>query len=212
MLHRHLSNIKCPICKLSDNWDLEGSSNDYHVSDGVISCKNNHKWCVKQEVLRMDNENSNEDIIYFEREMTGYPKQVNELERSEFLDFIEQYFRNLNFTKETVVIFGDPILFFRFLSELKIDFITVTNDERILRQLHETTVQKRLHNNHSFIRADTLEVSSANLLYLFQNIKDINLNPGDVLIQFNSNQNEPQGTILWMGKKYFLEEITYTNL
>ncbi len=211
MLHRHLSTIKCPICKSNDRWDLTGSSNEHHITDGVISCNNNHKWCVKQEILRLDKENSDEAIIYSERELTGYPKEVSELERSEFLDFIEQYFKNIKFAKETVVVIGNSILFYRFLSNLETNFVTVMNDEKLLRQLHEITVQKRLHNNHSFIRANTIDASSANLLYLFQNTNDINLNPGDVLIQFNSNQNEPQGTILWMGQKYFLEEIINSN-
>ena len=190
MLHKHLLNIKCPVCKSREKWNSEGSSNEYHLTDGIISCNNNHKWIIKQELLRLDNENSDEEIIYHEREMTGYPKEVNESERIEFLEFLAVYFKKLVFSRDTVVVYGEPILFYRFFNKIEITIITVNKNEKLLRQLHETIVRKRLHNTHSFIRTDIVNVSSANQFYIFKNKNGTNLDSGDILVQFTSNQNE----------------------
>lgn len=209
MLIDHLNLLPCPVCNQSYTWTIDGITHENRIVEGIVKCGNGHSWKVTQEILRLDKENSSEEIIYSDREKTGYPSQVTEQERSAFLDFIGNYFKSLKFNKEHVVISGESILFYRYLEDKSKQYITTYEDEGVLRQLHETAVRKRTHENHSFIRSKTGVITeSSNQLIVFPKMRIKEEIENSLIIQFIPISEDTIGKIIWTGEKYKLEELT----
>ncbi|MHA2033110.1 MAG: hypothetical protein ACW99A_22655 [Candidatus Kariarchaeaceae archaeon] len=209
MLIEHLNLIPCPICKETYTWNIDGITHDDRIIEGTVTCGNDHKWNVTQEILRLDKENSSESIVYSDREQTGFPKFVLEHERSDFLDFIEEYFISITFDKNELIISGDAILYYRYSKHETLKPMIVHENEGILRQLHEMAVQKRMHNNHSFIRSkDNVTNEETNQFVIFPKRRYTKPAKNALVLQFILKSEIPQGSIVWVGEKYQLEEIS----
>lgn len=209
MLIEHLNLISCPVCQLSKTWTVDGAIHENRVINGTVKCQNDHKWNVSQEILRFNKEDSSEAIIYSDVEKTGYPTQVTELERSNFLDFIGPYFKALEFNTQYILVSGEPILFFRYLEDRSKNYISTYNDEGILRQLHEMAVRRRIYEKHSFIRSkNRITAESTNQLITFPKMKFKKLPENSMVLQFIPISEETKGKIIWTGEKYKLEELT----
>ncbi|MCE7737571.1 MAG: hypothetical protein GPJ54_21960 [Candidatus Heimdallarchaeota archaeon] len=209
MLIDHLNLLPCPVCKQSYTWTVDGVTHENRVVDGIVKCGNGHSWKVTQEILRLDKENSSEDIIYSDREKTGYPKEVSEQERLTFLEFLDGYFGSLQFGSDCVIVSGESILFYRYLKDSSNQYITTYEDEGVLRQLHETAVRKRTHETHSFVRSEAVVTSeSANQLIVFPKMRIKSKLENSLIIQFIPLSAESNGKIIWTGEKYKLEELS----
>ncbi len=88
-------------------------------------------------------------------------------------------------------------------------YITTYFDEKVLRQLHETAVRKRLHYNHSFVRSK-IEVpnTSTNHIIVFPKMRIKIIPENSIIIQFIPLSDETEGKIIWEGEKYKLEELS----
>ena len=209
MLIDHLNLLLCPECKQSYSWTVDGVTHENRVIEGNVTCGNGHSWKVTQEILRLDKQDSSEEIIYPDREKTGYPNQVSESERSTFLGFIDSYFGSIKLDSEHVIVSGEPILFYRYLKDKSKQYITTYDDEGILRQLHESAVRNRIHEDHSFVRSKTgIKTESADQLIVFPKMRIKSGPVNSLIIQFIPISEESNGKVIWTGEKYKLEELS----
>ena len=64
MIFENLNLVKCPLCKNSIKWDYNGEFTEGSVkrlTNGEIVCDENHTWTICEEILRIDNQKSNEN-------------------------------------------------------------------------------------------------------------------------------------------------------
>ncbi|MFV2014597.1 MAG: hypothetical protein ACC656_04175 [Candidatus Heimdallarchaeota archaeon] len=209
MLIEHLNLLPCPVCNEFYTWSVDGITHENQVLEGKVTCGNGQSWKVVQEILRFDKEESSEDIIYSDREKTGYPKQVREQERLPFLDFIDSYFKSIKFDHKYVLVSGEPVLLYRYLEDKSKHYITIYDDEGVLRQLHETAVGNRMHENHSFIRSQMgIQTDITNKLIIFPKRRVNSIPAKSLILQFIPISEETKGKIIWTGEEYKLEELT----
>jgi len=209
MLIEHLNLLPCPVCKQLYTWSIDGLTQENRVIEGKVTCGNGHSWKVVQEILRFDKEESLEDIVYSDREKTGYPKQVGEQERFAFLDSIGSYFKSIKFNHKYVLVSGEPVLLYRYLEDKSKHYITTYDDEGVLRQLHETAVGNRMHENHSFIRSQIgIQTDITNKLIIFPKKRVNSIPEKSLILQFIPISEETKGKIIWIGEKYKLEELS----
>lgn len=211
MLLKVLDGLTCPKCQSASKiWKLEGDVSDTRVADAKAICPQDHIWQVREEILRFDSEKSDEDMIFLDHDRTGFPKEVGELERGDFLFKIEDYFENIKFDSQHVLIKGEPILYFKYMKPGDQQLITVYPNEGILRQLQVLAVKKQFYSNASFIRAkDASMLGDVSKLVIFQKVEDNkDLNKGDRVLQFKKKEESAKGKIIWEGEKTFLDAIT----
>lgn len=167
---------------------------DERLVNGSITCLEGHIWKVVNEILRFDEEDNNEEMKFLDHPLTGFPKDVSEEERLEFLRTYENEITNLTFNQNRITLLqGDPILFFRYLRSQDSVFVISNPDEGILRQLQEVAVQKMMYSNMAFVKSITVELDT--------DVDRINL--------FNEKTNgylnyhltkDSIGRVLWQGR------------
>jgi len=169
MLLKVLDTLECPKCNQTSRlWKLQGEVTETRITNGKVTCPDDHSWQVVEEVLRLDVENSEEEMIFLDHPRTGFPKEVKENERFEFLTVIQDIVKGIDIDSETVIkVRGESILFFKYMKAYDNKFVVVHQNEGILRQLQETAARKQMYNQMSFVRAVNLnligEVNSINL-------------------------------------------------
>ncbi len=156
MLLRYIDVLECPTCKATARlWKIQGDLTDTRMANGTITCPNDHSWNVTEDVLRMDKENSDEDMIFNDHPLTGFPKSITESDRGSFLIAFEEYIDNfIRNSDKTLVVKGNSILFFKYIPSVDRDIIVIHPDEGILRQIQELVAKKRMYDKLSCIRAD----------------------------------------------------------
>ena len=197
MLLQLLDILACPKCgSASRLWKLKGELTDTRITNGEVICPKDHTWIVKEEILRFDEEHSDQPMEFLEHPRTGFPNEVGEQERFDFFDVYENAINNVGFeTEDIVVVTGDPILFMKYLKEQQQSrFIIAYPDEGTLRQLQETAARKRMYDQMAFVKAENVgyigNVKSIHLL-------DKNTAPGKNIILVK----EPVGEVLWTGEE-----------
>ncbi len=209
MLLEILDKLECPVC--GENIDpnkLEGDMTEIRIVDGLVNCYNSHSWQVREEVLRFDQENSDEEMQLLDYDKTGFPstEMVGEMERGEFLTKFNEYVDSFPMDNDQILkVSGSSILFFKYLKENNRKIIVTHPNEGILRQIQVLAVRKQIYNNMAFIRAyDATLNSSVNNLYLFFKKEDVpELNEDDIAIIFDQSLD---GEIIWTGEKFSLFE------
>jgi hypothetical protein len=179
---------------------MEGDLTDKRIANGVVTCPDDHSWQISEEILRFDKEKSDEPMQYNERPRTGFPGEVEEQERLEFLPSLQEFVEGLHFEDDQLIkITGDAILFLKYLSNNNANFLIVNTDEGILRQLQEIAARKRMYDQMSFIRAEDINlIGSVNTIQLFPSSIDQKLT-NTLFIGFID-----QGREIWAGEDVVL--------
>ena len=70
-------------------------------------------------------------------------------------------------------------------------------------------VNKRVHKNHSFVRARTaITKFQRNHIRIFPKTKYTKSIDSNLIVQFSEKSENSNGVILWSGEKYNLEELS----
>ncbi|MHA2089244.1 MAG: hypothetical protein ACW98K_00170 [Candidatus Kariarchaeaceae archaeon] len=209
MLLQILDKITCPICKdESRRWEIEGDMTELRIVDGTVTCPNNHVWQVREEVLRFDKENSDEEMQLLDYDKTGFPLTtlVGELERADFLAKLNEYITTMElFPDELLKVTGSSILFFKYLEENSSKILVVYPDEGILRQIQVIVSRKQIYNNMAFVRSDDVDlVADGRSIYLFQDPNNLSLKSNDIALVLDQSD---KGINLWNGELASLKEL-----
>ena len=93
-------------------------------------------------------------------------------------------------------------MYYRFLEHESTQFITVNENEKVLRQLHENAVKTRIHHQHSFIRSNSGFIADTPNQFIIFPDKRISVAPkNSLIIQFIPTDVEPVGNVVWIGEK-----------
>jgi uncharacterized protein YbaR (Trm112 family) len=211
MLLDILDMLTCPICKNEQSiWKMEGNVTNTRIVDGKITCPSSHTWQVREEVLRLDREISDEDMLLLDHEKTGFPPvdKVGELERGDFLEKFNNYVASFPFASNKLLkITGSPILFFNYIKENPQKILVIHPDEGILRQIQVMAAKKQIYNNMSFVRAKDVELLGANrCLHLFEDVSSLQkLSKNEIALAFGKQED---GNPIWNGERMSLVEVT----
>lgn len=197
----------CPICKVENEiWELPGNLLTNRIFDGQIICGQKHQWVIKNEVLRFDQPQNNEDPIYLDNDRTGFPirKFVSESERGEFLYSFERFVNSDKVISNKISLSGDIILFINYLEKVNGEMNLVSSSEGILRSLHETMIRKGLYASINLVSAKnndfTKNFDTMNINFKESGAEDENFKSN---ISFHKNENI-MGTPIWSGQNYSL--------
>ena len=197
MIFENLNLVKCPLCKNSTKWDYNGEFTEglvKRLTNGEIVCDENHTWTICEEILRIDNQKSNENMIYYDTLKTGFPKEVTEIERTNFINQFRNFANNLELeNNRNYQIYGDTILFLKYVNIIAESIVIVNKDEKVLRQLQEIAVNKRIYDKCSFLRSDYDDIT----------IEGININLFLPKLRQGYNfifSDDEKGEIIWQGK------------
>ena len=197
MIFENLNLVKCPLCKNNTKWDYNGEFTEGSVkrlTNGEIVCDENHTWTICEEILRIDNQKSNENMIYYDTLKTGFPKEVTEIERTNFINQFRNFTNNLELeNNRNYQIYGDTILFLKYVNINAESIVIVNKDEKVLRQLQEIAVNKRIYDKCSFLRSDYDDLI----------IEGININLFLPKLRQGHNfifSDDEKGEIIWQGK------------
>ena len=197
MIFENLNLVKCPLCKNNIKWDYNGEFTEGSVkrlTNGEIVCDENHTWTICEEILRIDNQKSTENMIYYDTLKTGFPKEVTEIERTNFINQFRNFANNLELeNNRNYQIYGDTILFLKYVNIIAESIVIVNKDEKVLRQLQEIAVNKRIYDKCSFLRSDY-----DNLI-----IEGININLFLPKLRQGHNfifSDDEKGEIIWQDK------------
>ncbi len=175
MLMKYIDTVLCPICKASRLWKLDADFTDERIATGTVTCQNDHNWYVQEEVFRLDRENSDEEMIFLDHPITGFPPQIDEKVRGDFMIAFSRYVREyVESSEEPLIIIGSPVLFMKYLPETNRDLIIINSSEGILRQVQEIASSKRLYKQVSVIRAENVEflLANAQRIYIFDGVPE----------------------------------------
>jgi hypothetical protein len=213
MLLKILKKLACPLCNEPQNWQINGDLTEVRIVDGVVTCKNSHSWQVREEILRFDQQNSDEEMQFLDRDKTGFPSTelVPELERGNFLTKFNEYVDS--FPLDTLVLLkvtGPSILFFKYIRENQRPILVVNPDEGVLRQIQVLAARKQIYKNMSFIRAEDANLSSRtnSLRFYFSAGSNPTLNKEDTAILFDTGG---KGTIIWKSEEMSLFERKFKD-
>ena len=197
MIFETLNLVKCPLCKNSTKWNYEGEFTQglvKRLTNGEIVCDDSHTWTICEEILRIDNQKSNENMIYYDTLKTGFPKEVTEIERTNFINKFRKFTNNLTLeSNRNYQIYGDTILFLKYVNIIAESIVIVNKDEKVLRQLQEIAVNKRVYDKCSFLRSnyDDLIIEGTHInLFLPELRQGYNFIFTD----------DEKGEIIWQGK------------
>ncbi len=197
MIFENLNLVKCPLCKNRTKWDYNGEFTEGSVkrlTNGEIVCDENHTWTICEEILRIDNQKSNENMVYYDTLKTGFPKEVTEIERTNFINQFRNFANNLELeNNRNYQIYGDMILFLKYVNIIAESIVIVNKDEKVLRQLQEIAVNKRIYDKCSFLRSDYDDLI----------IEGININLFLPKLRQGYNfifSDDEKGEIIWQGK------------
>lgn len=196
MLMKYIDALACPVCKATRLWKLDGDFTDERMATGKVICPNKHTWYVQEEVMRLDEENSDEDMQFLNHPLTGFPTEIDEKARGEFLIALRKFVEDFVQKEDTpLVLLGSPILFMKYLPQTERDIIIVNSSEGILRQVQEIAVSKRLYKQVSAIRAENvdLQIPNAQMIYVFDEIpENLGSNEHALLLE-----RDPSANIIW---------------
>ncbi|MCY3413647.1 MAG: hypothetical protein INQ03_18535 [Candidatus Heimdallarchaeota archaeon] len=200
MLMKYIDAIKCPVCKESRLWKIDGDFTDDRMIEGKVTCKNGHRWIVKEEVWRLDKEGAEEDMQFLGHSLTGFPSQIKETVRGDFLVSmkltVEEYVKS---SDKPLFILGSPILFLKYLPTTEREIVVVNESEGILRQAQEIAVSKRIYKQLSCIRATEVDslLPEAERVYVFDNVPDELQNNDTAFLV----ERDPNAEVLWEGEE-----------
>jgi len=195
--------VACPRCGSSPRlWKLEGDFTEERMANGIISCPEDHKWNVTEEVLRFDKEKNEEPMQFPDRPKTGFPetKYVSEEERGGFLSDFGVFVAS--FMKESdnpLVLYGNSILFFKFIPPTERLILVVNPEEETLREIQELSAKKLIYKNVSSIKATMINIlgKDIEILHLLIDEKQVDsLNDGDIVLYFSKEGEE---NAIWKG-------------
>lgn len=195
---KFLSWIGCPKCKNS-NWSFEGDFDEKQITNGSIICKKGHKWNVSEEILRFDKEHSDEPMQFLNHPLTGFPKEVTEDERGEFLDSLSKFIQKFSKKSDMVIyIEGNPILYFNYMQTTSRYLIVANKDEGLLRQIQEMASKKLMYQNLICIKADKVDIANPHLekLSIFKYTTKNKPKSYNVL----SFEKDTKENVIWSGK------------
>lgn len=200
-----LQDIYCPICNIRE-WSFDGYKTDTRFVDGKLRCTDGHNFRITQDIVRFDKENSNEEMIFLDHELTGYPKEVNEEDRLSFLEALENSLQTLQLSSKTLQVFGNPILFFRFVKPFDNPCLIMDEDEGILRQVQNQIVQRQMFQNSGFVRSSNLTTDNVQKISFLSETKS-HLNSGDLVYSL-VKEIPNEASIVWKSDDFNL--IHYT--
>ena len=201
MLLKMLDLLECPKCSQTSRlWKLSGELTDSRITNGKVICPNDHSWRVMEEILRFDKIDSDEEMEFLDHPRTGFPKEVNEDERFEFLTTASKIIKSLEIDENALIkIRGNSILFFKFMNDYENKFVIIHPNEGILRQLQESAARKQMYDKMSFIKAHNANligpIFSINLFEKYDISDSITI----------SLDSEAEGVIKWQGSHSMLK-------
>jgi len=201
MLKKHLDLLECPVCQAAKRlWTIsEGDLTDTRIANGKISCPQGHIWQITEDILRMDNEKSEEEMIFNDRPLTGFPSEPTENERGEFLMAFEKLtIEFVKFSDKPLIVKGNSVLFFKYMQNNEREIIVVHPHEGVLRQIQELVARKMMYNQISFIRSEDAQFIPIDsyTLHVFPKNTD-NLKADDFAATLNPTM---QGETYWTGE------------
>ena len=201
MLQKHLDILECPVCKAAKRlWTItEGDLTDVRIANGKISCPQGHVWQVTEDVLRMDREKSEEEMIFNDRPLTGFPSEPTENERGEFLmEFDKLTTEFVKFSEKPLIVKGNSVLFFKYMPTNEREIIVVHPEEGVLRQIQELVARKMMYSNVSFIRSEDAQFIPIGSYTIHIFPKDLtNIEADDFVATLNPTM---QGETYWTGE------------
>ena len=200
-----LQDIFCPICKMRE-WSFDGYHTDARYVDGTLECSNKHTFRITQDIVRLDKENSDEQMKFLDHELTGYPKEVSEEDRLSFLEALENSLQNLQLSSKPLLVFGNPILFFRFVKSFENSFLVMDENEGTLRQVQNQVVQHQMFQNSGFVRSSDLSTENMQKISFLSETSP-QMNTGDLV--FSLVKEVPSDSnIIWESDDYNLIQYT----
>ncbi|MDH5403597.1 MAG: hypothetical protein OEZ01_05770 [Candidatus Heimdallarchaeota archaeon] len=161
-----IDNINCLICG-SSQWVVEGNILDEYVTNGSITCLNLDNFIIQDNILYLGNNLPQKNTRYQDYSITGYPKEVNDNERSEFLSNLNEIMDKLIGENLKVVFFGESYLFFEYLKK-DIDVIYfIHHDETYLKHIYEMAINKQVHRKIVLVCSDMFTIVESLPKYYF---------------------------------------------
>lgn len=165
--------LVCPECAKeneppSRKYSIQGDFNENKVFDGFVKCPKDHKWQVRDELLKFDKIATDEflysigDIEY--GEVDRYPSEV-ENQEEKFTELVRESVEIAIEQGKVIGIHGSPIVFLQTIESISQPILVVNPDERILRKCQEIAAKKGFYDYLSVVKAESVTYSDASRVF-----------------------------------------------
>ncbi len=167
-----LDMFACPRCvqegKSSDRkYLVKGDFNEIKIFDGFIECSNNHRWQIRDELLKFDEMASSEylyspyDIEY--KEISPIPPNVTDFDS--FLVIVKMATKKAMSQGKIIAVFGFPINFLESLDAVDRPLIVVNENEAILRKSQEIAAKNGFFDFLTVVKAKSVVFNNPDRIF-----------------------------------------------